>query len=301
MSNPFKQIKQEAHLTQNEKNAMRAKLVFEMNTPVVSTSSTSGPVPELVEGPIKSPFVFSSKYFYTGIAVLAAVVFVVTNLQKQTTLVPSVMMEHQVASDAVVMDSSVALQDSITSGKLDSKKESVAPENKSLAKKLVATNINDNSGSSYQAVTTMSATTTSSNTVSSPSYSGSLTAVVAPKLIIKFKSGNEFLINYIPICYSGGELTCYPSYSDLKNKPTSFGNGYYYMTAAGDAFSLVTYQEVTSGTDDSQLLNLFSKGIKTSFRDATVAGYECNQVAHSVEELKALVTSGGVEKCQKLW
>jgi hypothetical protein len=288
MTNPFQKIKQEAHLTQAEKSAMRSSLVFEMNKKVETTVgqfSTS-------KQKIKSPFVFSSKYFFSGVAVLAAVVFVVTNLQKQTTLVPSVMMENQVASDSLMTDNSIALQDNIVSGKPDSKKELVVPENQSSAKKLVATTASGNSNSSYSVT---------SNTASSPSYSGSLAAVVAPKLIIKFKSGNEFLINYIPVCYNNGELTCYPGYSDLKNKPTYLGNAYYYMTAAGDAFSLVTYQEAKSGTDDSQLLSLFSKGIKMSFRDATVAGYECNQVAHSVEELKAIVASGSVEKCQKLW
>lgn len=131
-----------------------------------------------------------------------------------------------------------------------------------------------------------------------------------PIIVIRLKPKNQFLVNYIPICYNGGEVTCYPSKSDLHSKPVDLGDNYYVITAAGNAFSLVTYQEGFSVSTDDELANLFSKGIKLTFADASVVMYQCTHVmqkfrdaynsSSNVEVLKNMIKDNVINECDEI-
>lgn len=304
MSNPFKQIKQEAHLTDAEKLRMRNSLVLEMGT----LRQAQRPIPEPVEGAIKSPFVFSSKYFFSGIAVLVAVVLVVANLQKQTMLTPSIMMEHQVASDSLVADNSIALQDNIVSKKVEPES---SPKNimQNIETNTVTMNQSSTSGSLFTVGSSNSSIASAPNarsfetSATTASFTAGTSAMSSfgPQIIMKFKPGNEYLKNYVPVCFTNGTITCYPGKTDL-HEMIYLGNNYYTTYSAGDSFSFVTFVEAyTMKTDDELSKSYYKKGIQKTFKEVMSAGYECNEVVHTVEELKAIVASGSVEKCQKLW
>lgn len=287
MSNPFKQIKQEAHLTQHEKNAMRAKLVLEMGK---KTEMTAGQF-SMPEQKVKSPFVFSSKYFLSGIVALAALVLVVTNLNNHS-MFSSVARLNQFDGGVMPASSSVAMQYSLVS-------QNDELSNNGMVNKTTGTPTSENS--LMMASSSPMADTAGSNQSQGlfTAGGGSSTYAIAPKIIITFKSGNEYLKNYVPVCDTNGQITCYPSKQNLQ-RMTYLGNSYYLVTF-GEAFSNITFTEAAAMNDDNQLSSaLIKRGIQKTYEEST-KGYECNQVAQSIEELKQLVVNNKVSQCQKLW
>lgn len=131
------------------------------------------------------------------------------------------------------------------------------------------------------------------------------TANIQHNAALVYKTRSNYA-NNISVCYSNGEITCFPGPTDaIHQRPIPLSNGYFIKTSSGNVFSSITIDELVNYKGDWAELGLIDTRNIIDYHPfleiyRCPANYNSNQEVNTLE-INKIIESGELKtKCENV-